>query len=315
MGRRAESIACVLAASLSCSKPHPSSLTIGIEGGGLGHYVQSLHVTTTVAGTKQSDVVVLGSQGTVLPREVDVIAKRAPAKAEVRVEGFATDDPAASQPVIVRTLEMTLLPWMGRKLVRLGLEPTCVTHPPPGGLAGPSCSGAGQTCIHGACASDVVGAEHVEDYTADWAQKTPDACRPANAGPPVVIVGNGQNDYLPLKDNQLLQAQAGPQGGHHIWIAVRMHNLKQSGSTTTVTATEPESGTVVAPYAVVFTFRPDEGGFCKLNGLRFQLDANGVDLKHFLGKPLDVTVTVRDVLGEVGVGKMRVQVDRTILPL
>jgi hypothetical protein len=153
----------------------------------------------------------------------------------------------------------------------------------------------------------------LEPYTPSWANDAPDACRPANAGAPVVVVGTGQNDYFALADGQLLQAQTGPQGGHHIWMALRMQNLKQSSSTTTVTATQPGTGAMVAPYSVVFTFLPDDGGFCKLYGLRFQLDANGVDYTQFLGKPLDVTITVHDVLGDVGTGIAHINLDTSVL--
>jgi hypothetical protein len=94
-----------------------------------------------------------------------------------------------------------------------------------------------------------------------------------------------------------------------------MKNLKQSGSTTTVTATQPGSGAKASPFSVVFTFQRDDGGYCKLYGLRYQLDADGVDLKQFLGKPLDVTVTVRDALGQSATAMKRVNIDTAILPL
>jgi hypothetical protein len=298
---------------MSC-KGKPTSLTVGIESAALGNYVRAVHVVTSVDGEKQTDAVFRASQGPVFPREVVIDAKKSSANVAVRIEGFAGEDP--SQPaVVVRTAETTLAASAARKLMRLQLEPACVTVPPPGGFVGPTCSAPGQTCLNGACGSDVVAPARFEDYAPDWARKTPDACRPANAGAPVVIVGNGQTSYLPLKPGQMLQAQAGPQGGHHIWIAVRMRNMKQSGSTTTLTATQPGSTVAVTPFSVVFTFQPDEGGFCKLYGLRFQLDANGVDYKQFLGKPLDVTVTVHDALGATGVATARLNIDTTILPL
>jgi hypothetical protein len=200
------------------------------------------------------------------------------------------------------------------KLLRIDLDTLCVVIPPRGGIVGPTCA-APETCVSGRCTSDVVPSELLGDYTSNWALAAPDICRPASPGAPKVILGMGQNDYLPMRDGQTLQAQAGPQGGHHIWLAVRMQNLKQSSSTTTVTATQPGTGVTVSPYSVVFTFLPNEGGFCKLYGLRFQLDANGVEFTQFLGKPLDVKVEIHDVLGETGVATARVNIDRNVLPL
>jgi hypothetical protein len=301
--------------AFGCSAPEPGSLTLGVEGQALDNYLQSLHVVTTVDGATQTDQFFRASQGAVFPREVKIDPRGDPtARVAVRVEGFATDDPSASPPAIIRTAETTMQPAPWNKLLRVDLDTLCVLLPPLGGPVGPTCD-APQTCVAGQCTSDVIAADALGDYTPNWAIATPDACRPANPGAPTVIVGEGQNDYLPLTDGETLQAQTGPQGGHHIWIAIRMQNLKQSQSTTTVTAVQPGTGATVSPYSVVFTFLPDEGGFCKLFGLRFQLDANGVDYTQFLGKPLDVTVHVHDILGEDGSGVAHVNIDTTVLPL
>ena len=78
-----------------------------------------------------------------------------------------------------------------------------------------------------------------------------------------------------------------------------MKNLRQSGSRTTLTAKlVGEVTSTIAPAAYVFTFDRDEGNYCKLWGLRFQLDSGATDLaadyKRFLGKQLEVTVEVTD---------------------
>jgi hypothetical protein len=300
-------------AALACAPESGfGSLTIGVDGHALGNYIQKLHVVTTIDGQPATDAFVRASQGPVFPHEVKLDARgHARAKIGIRVEGFATDAPNAP-PVIVRTAETTMAP--SNKLLRIDLDTLCVVVPPRGGIVGPTCA-APETCVSGRCTSDVVHSELLGEYASNWALAAPDACRPASPGAPKVILGMGQNDYLPMRDGQTLQAQAGPQGGHHIWLAVRMQNLKQSSSTTTVTATQPGTGVTVSPYSVVFTFLPNEGGFCKLYGLRFQLDANGVEFTQFLGKPLDVKVEIHDVLGETGVATARVNIDRNVLPL
>ena len=83
-------------------------------------------------------------------------------------------------------------------------------------------------------------------------------------------------------DGVVAQVEAGPQGGHHIWVAVRMKGLLQSGSITSVTGHFPELDQDVGPFQVIFTFDQDEGGYCKLYGLRFQLDQT-TDIKRSSG--------------------------------
>jgi hypothetical protein len=59
-----------------------------------------------------------------------------------------------------------------------------------------------------------------------------------------------------------------------------------------------DPGSPIMPAAYVFTFDRDEGNYCKLWGLRFQLDSGAPDLatgyKRFLGQKVEVTVEVID---------------------
>jgi hypothetical protein len=68
----------------------------------------------------------------------------------------------------------------------------------------------------------------------------------------------------------------------------------------------------VNPYTVIFTFDPDEGGYCELHGMRFQVDGT-VKVDQVLGKTLQVTATVKDKDGDVGVGEKWVTLSDTIL--
>ena len=136
-------------------------------------------------------------------------------------------------------------------------------------------------------------------------------CKPAAGGAPVVS-WRGAGDYLPTMDGDVAQVEAGPQGGHHIWVAIRMKNLHQSGSITSITGHFPDLGIDVGPFNVIFTFEQDEGGFCKLYGLRFQLDQSN-DITAMLGHPLDVTVKVTDPEQDVGIGKRTVVLSKDFL--
>ena len=64
---------------------------------------------------------------------------------------------------------------------------------------------------------------------------------------------------------------------------------------------------------IVFTFDKDEGGYCKLYGLRHQLDNGGIDYKQFLGKPLDLTVEVRDTTGTTQAGVAQITVEPAVI--
>jgi hypothetical protein len=188
----------------------------------------------------------------------------------------------------------------GRKLLLpVRLEAACA------GNAAPSC-GEGETCIAGSCASPHVEASELGDYQPGWGA-TPDACKPVGGGAPEVIVGRGQADYLPMDDGDVGQVEAGPQGGFHIWVAIRVKNLTQSGSITEVLGSFLGVDAVADPYKVVFTFDQGEGGYCKLPGLRFRLDSAEHPIEELLGKELDVTVRVTDKDGDVGEGKRRVK--------
>jgi len=130
----------------------------------------------------------------------------------------------------------------------------------------------------------------------------PDPCKPDPVGAPEVEVGEGQNAFAPLVDHQTVQVEKGPQGGYHIWLAVRMKNLARSGSHTSISAASPASEVSLASYEVVFTFDRDEAGFCRLYGLRYRIDASGVDYQLLLDRELDVTVRVTDPSGATATG-------------
>ena len=236
------------------------------------------------------------------------------AKVAVEVDGYTqpgwTEGSSGPPPILVRTAETGFVP--GRtELLRVVLQGQCLQALAGGPPGAPSCN-APLTCIAGRCADDAVAPSSLEPYTPNWVSNAPDVCKPVNAGPPNVQVGYGQTDYLPLTDGQTVQLEQGPQGGHHVWVAVRQVNLKQSGSITTITSVQPDTGLMGPRTAFVFTFDPDEGGYCKLAGLRYQLDVGGLDYHQFLGHPLDITVTIVDSSGAMGSGVAHIQIAPTI---
>lgn len=203
-------------------------------------------------------------------------------------------------------------------LLRVSLDSACVGVDVPGGPSPPLC-GSTQTCVAGACANAHVNSLALEPYVSTWSQVgAPDRCRPANGGAPEVVVGQGQSDFLPLDDCSAAspapaQIEAGPQGGHHIWLAARMRNLHQSGSITTVRGHFLDYAKDPGDMAVIFTYEPDEGGYCKLYGLRYQLDTGGIAIADVTGKKIEVSVEVKDADGTTSVGKRCVVLSKTVL--
>jgi hypothetical protein len=306
---------CACSSSPPAPPPPPpaTEVVVGVQSDPLNGAVGSLHVVTTIGGAPATDEVLAPSA---LPHEVKLTPPNGDATQPIAVEvdGYqqAGWTPQSSDPpVMVRTAETVFIPGQ-TMLLRVQLQGDCLLGLPGGPPGAPTCT-APQTCIGGGCKDDHVGAQALEPYAADWATNAPDICKPANAGPPVVQVGTGQTDYQPLTDGQTVQMEQGPQGGHHIWIAVRQENLKQTGSTTTITSVQPTTGLKGPETAFVFTFNPDQGGFCKLSGLRYQLDIDGTDYHMFLGQPLDVTVAITDASGATGTGTAHVNVAPMIL--
>jgi hypothetical protein len=298
-----------------------TALVVGVQSDPMGGIVSALHVVIRVAGAVVDEETIAPPRGSKVgfPQPWEkTIPSTGKADAAVDVQVDAIGDPAA-KPLFTRLSSTHFVPGKVA-LLRVPLESRCVVYPPtprgaskvPGPLSGPACT-APATCIAGACVIPDVPSVLLEPYAKNWPSNAPDRCKPRNGGPPDLQVGTGQSYYLPLKPDQMLQAEAGPQGGHHIWIATRMRNMKQAGSTTRITGIQPDTGVTIPPTTLAFTYSPDEGGYCKLYGIRYQLDNEGIDYKQFLGKPLDVKVTVTDPSGTTMTTTSRVQIAPTVI--
>jgi len=313
----------IVAAGSGCRKSDPTKLVVGVQGDPLPDSVSALHVVVKVEGKVVTDETVRPPRGSSSaapfpqPWETTVPGGGlGAAKVEVQVD--ALGDPAASAPLLTRLASTQLVPGH-TALLRVPLESRCMVYPPPppgskvpGPLSGPACVAPG-TCITGICRPSFVSPAALETYAPGWPTNAPDRCKPHNGGPPILQAGTGQSYYLPLASGQTLQAEAGPQGGHHIWIATRMKNLKQAGTVTQIEGIQPGTGAKVPPATLAFTYSPDEGGFCKLYGIRYQLDTGGVDYTQFLGKPLDLNVTVTDPSGATATATAHIQIAATLL--
>jgi hypothetical protein len=90
-----------------------------------------------------------------------------------------------------------------------------------------------------------------------------------------------------------------------------MQNMRQV-SRTVVSAVEVTSQRSIPDLALVLSYTSAEGGYCTLYGLRYQfdatLDAVPVDYRFFLGKELDVTVSLSDETGATVKAQKRIRV-------
>ncbi len=298
----------------SCTIKDPAgdlgTVVVGVTGDlRVGVDFDKLHVVMIAGGETLRDEVLdatSSSKPLTLPFERAFEDRPDGEEVEILFEAFFPGNTAT--PLVTRLASTTVV--AGRKLLlKVFLDSRCVVLV---GGGAPTCE-APETCIAGACASSEVDSKKLPAYDPSWSSDgASDACKKPGAGAPEVFVGQGQSDYLPMMDGEVAQVEAGPQGGHHVWTALRMKNLKQSGSITSITGHLPELNQDVGPFNVVFTFDQDEGGYCKLAGLRFQLDLQN-PIEPMLGKQLDITVTVKDKDGDVGTGHKSVMLSSSIL--
>lgn len=295
-----------------------ATLVVGVQGQpGLAGVVAAYRTSVTVDGAVQRAVYSATGPDPIFPKELSLKATGAGKRLDLRVDAYntptVTAEPQGGEPapVLTRILNAPFVCGQTR-LVRVRLEAQCLVAGYPGAF-GPSCT-APQSCVSGRCIDGTLLADDLEPYAENWAQDSADACKPPGGGTPEVILGTGQTDFHSLTPGPM-KPEKGPQGGHHLWIAVRMKNLKQSGSTTTITGVQPDTGLKVPVTSFVFTFDRDEGGYCKLFGLRYQLDNAEAPVEKFLGKPLDVTVEVRDQQGVTAKATARIDVaDSVVVP-
>ena len=277
-------------------KDPTTELVVGVDAEAFqsqGLTIGQVEIVAKVDGLVAATETLVAAKGALFPHELRLHPPADRPEAAVEIEVIARDRPDATIPPIVTRRATTHFVKGKTTLAYVFLEIRCNTFPllGGGGPSGPTCS-APTTCIAGRC----VPAElpPLTDYRADWAKNPPSAC---GTGAPELTVGQGEGTLALLPEGATVSLEQGPQCGHHLWLSLRMKNLAQSGTITTLTATQPGSAIVVPATAFPYAWGPSDGGACDLVGLRFQLDTGGAKAADFLGKPLDVTVQLEDKAG------------------
>lgn len=149
---------------------------------------------------------------------------------------------------------------------------------------------------------------------ADAGPFAPDVCKSSlDAGATAQLtIGEGQTFYRDIVDDAALTWEKGPQGGHHVWIALRQKNLRRIGTIITIDLhdiQDPANPKLLNHSRLVFGFDRDEGGWCTLTGLRMQLDNSGIDLAALQGHRIEVDAKLDDPDGATASAKKNIVVN------
>lgn len=187
-------------------------------------------------------------------------------------------------------------------LLQVALEEACV---------GVSCAG-GDTCIEGVCRDAYVDPSALPDHDDAWLLEAPDACSTPDDEQSLTL-GQGRYAYEALEDGAIMTLEAGPQGGYHVWLALRAGGFRQVGSLVSVRGTLPALDREVPAFVSSVTLHR-EAGTCELFGVRFRVD-QGLLVEELLGQPLDIELTVSDETGDTLTVARGVQLADTFVPL
>lgn len=215
--------------------------------------------------------------------------------AEVALTVAAFRD-GASTPFVTRSAATRAAG--GRTLLLLAsLDEACA-----GALCGPS-----TTCVEGACRDPFLAPSAVADYDPTWIASAPDACKTSSSGPPEVVIGQGESAFAPLSDGEVVPIEAGPQGGHHVWLALRVNGLRQMGSLLTLKGRFPELAREVPLFTSRVTLRKAGNDQCEIFGVRFQVD-QGISVDAVRGRAIDIDVMLEDPNGGIAKATKRVTI-------
>jgi hypothetical protein len=161
------------------------------------------------------------------------------------------------------------------------------------------------TCVEGECVDPFIAPSALADYDPMWIVSAPDACKTPSSGDPAVVLGQGESAFAPLENSEVVPIEAGTQGGHHVWLALRVTGLRQMGSRLTVRGYFPDLAFELLPSASHVTLRKAGEKHCEIYGIRFQVD-QGLSVETVRGRVLDIEIVLEDPNGDVATAMKRV---------
>ncbi|WP_437906844.1 hypothetical protein WME95_02590 [Sorangium sp. So ce327] len=252
------------------------------------------HIETTT----KVDGVVTGTErlsygGGELSLPAELVVGPAPDGAEIELSIAAFRDGEAS-PIVTRR-GATRAAGGRSLLLPISLDEACCATP---------CA-ASATCAAGACVEPFIAPSALTDHDPLWIASASDACKTPGSGDPAVVIGQGESAFASLEHGEVVPIEAGPQGGHHVWLALRVTGLRQMGSRLTVEGYFPEMEFELLPFTAQVTMHKAGEDRCEIDGVRFQVD-RGLPVEAVRGQPLDIEVALEDPNGDVAMAAQRV---------
>jgi hypothetical protein len=260
----------------------------------VGFDIRRLERTTKVDGVvTHTEALSYGEDALSLPVELPVEATHDGAEVELTVAAFRENE---ASPLVTRRAATRAV--SGRRLLLLAsLDEACCAA---------ACA-SNATCVEGACVDPFIAPSALADHDPAWIASAPDACKTPSSGPAAVVIGQGEDAFAPLGDSEVVAIEAGPQGGHHVWLALRVNGLRQMGSRLTVGGSFPELAHELPPFTSLVALRRAAKGQCEIYGVRFQVD-QGLSVEAVRGRKLDIEVTLEDPNGDVATATKRVAI-------
>jgi hypothetical protein len=260
----------------------------------VGFEIRRVEATTRIDGVVTRSSTLSYDEGALsLPAELRVDPAPDGARIELAVAAFRDGE---ASPVVARRAATRAVE--GRDLLLpLSLDAAC---------SGAGCE-PGTTCAKGACVDPFIAPAALSDYDPRWIAAAPDACKAPSSGAPTVVIGQGEDAFAPLDEGEVVSIEAGPQGGHHVWLALRASGLRQQGSLLTVTGHFPELASDLPAFTSGVTLRRAGDQGCEIYGVRFQVD-QGLSVEAIRGRTLAIEVALRDPDGDVATAMKRVAI-------
>lgn len=203
--------------------------------------------------------------------------------------------------LLLRQRASTIAEAGRRPLLRVGLDEACIDVACPDDAA----------CSAGTCVAVAREPSSLPEHDSSWLDDAPDACR-SNEGESFLQVGEGRLGYASLQSGATVAVEAGPQGGYHVWLAVRGYGFRQLGSVAEVKGELSMTDHDVPTLLSVVDFARVDGA-CEAPGLRFRID-DGAPIEELLGQPLSIVVTISDDTGASQSATLDVLLADTFLP-
>lgn len=257
----------------------------------VGFDIYEIERTTKIDGVVTSTERLSYGEGKLsLPAEGFIRAGRDGADVEISIAAFRRDE---ESPVVTRSAA-THAQGGRTLLLPASLDETCVGVPCP----------ASATCVEGACVDPFIAPTTLEDHDPAWITTAEDACKTLSSGAPALVLGQGQAAFVSLEENEVVPIEPGPQGGHHVWLALQATGLRQMGSRLKVSGYFPALAFEVPAFTSGITLRK-AGDHCEIYGIRFQVDRD-ISVEAVRGQTLELSLVLTDPNGDAATATKRV---------